>query len=233
MDDHITHILSIKMCQTRLILTNSLHLSFVQELNLNITMQQNSSTGFKTSKVTRLGPEQTRVRKGSVGRVSVSSTMKQSALKAGLADLDNISLSSSNITVDKLKKFKLKPGTSEKESADVSKDPALAVRQMLANRQNIVNTQKVSLQGSDHKPIIIKQSQISSGTGSSAAAVDLDQKTAMLEKIKRIGAQGGQSAPMKVKLKTNQIAFKSSEIKMVTGDSGVKRPSSKSRRPPS
>ena len=52
----------------------------------------------------------------------------------------------------------------------------------------------------------------------------------MLDKVKRIGGTGGSNAPIKVKLKSNQIQFKMSEIKTVVGD---KRPPSQSKRQPS
>lgn len=143
-------------------------MNFKGDLNLAQLDSDKSSTGFKTTKTQRIGPGQTFVRKGSVGRPAASSTLKQSALKSGLNDLDNLSLTANTITVEKLKKFKLKTTSAgDSTPADTKQDPAAAVRYMLANRQNTLNVQKVSMQGSDTKPIVLSQSQI---TNASAAA---------------------------------------------------------------
>ena len=53
----------------------------------------------------------------------------------GMSDPFSASLGGSGISVEKLKKFKLKTSDKSAAGSDMKEDPAAAVRKMLANRQ--------------------------------------------------------------------------------------------------
>ena len=107
---------------------------FLQEVNLNQN-DEKASTGFKTSKTVRIGPKTGSARKSSAQRVVASSTLTQSAIKVGMSDPFSASLGGSGISVEKLKKFKLKTTDKSAAGSEAKDDPAAAVRRMLANRQ--------------------------------------------------------------------------------------------------